>query len=231
MLQTRLPSISRPLALAAGLLIALPLWNAIAASSSLVPEAFWRTPVKAPLSRITPSPALVALPIAAVPDPARIVAATRRHVGRLPYGAEMAAVARAAGLDPLLLASIVEAESSFRADAVSPKGAQGLMQLMPVHFEAGQQGLDPAANLELGARLFVRLLDRYDGDLELALAAYHAGPGAVDRFGAVPPFRSTRAYVRRVLALYLEHQTAVAESVSIDPAAETGRSAGAQRGF
>jgi soluble lytic murein transglycosylase-like protein len=231
MLQTRLPSISRPLALVAGLLLALPFWSAISAGSTLLPDTFWRAPVPPPVSRVRAAPELTALPLAGVPDPVRIVAATQRRVHRLPYGPVIDEVARAAGLDPLLLASIVEAESSFDAAAVSTKGAQGLMQLMPDHFEAGQEGLDPEANLALGARLFASLLARYGGDLELALAAYHAGPGAVDRFGAVPPFRSTRAYVRRVLELYLEHQTAVAESVSFASAAGGGRGAAVQRGF
>jgi soluble lytic murein transglycosylase-like protein len=158
-------------------------------------------------------------------------AALRRHLTRLPFGDEIARVARAEQLDPLLLASIVEVESSFRPDAVSSKGAQGLMQLMPVHFEPGEPGLEPGANLELGASLFARLLRRYDGDLEQALAAYQAGPGAVDRFGGVPPFRSTRGYVRRVLARYLERQTEVAGSVMVQSVALAHDRGQDQRGF
>jgi soluble lytic murein transglycosylase-like protein len=231
MLQTRLPSISRPFALAAGLLLALPLWSAMSADSALLPDAFWRPRAQPPVRATPDAPARPAPRLAAVPDPARVAEAGQRRIQRLPYGGEIATAARAAGLDPLLLAAIVEAESSFRADAVSPKGAQGLMQVMPVHFAEASAPLDPAANLALGARLFARLLERYGGDLELALAAYHAGPGAVDRFGAVPPFRSTRGYVRRVLALYLEHQTAVAESVSLPAAAVGGHAGSAQRGF
>jgi soluble lytic murein transglycosylase-like protein len=231
MLQTRLPSISRPFALAAGLLLALASWSSVSAGLPLLPEAPRQASVAIPMVAARASLGISALPLVAVPDPGRMPAAVRRHLTRLPFGDEIARVARAAQLDPLLLASIVEVESSFRPDAVSPKGAQGLMQLMPVHFEAGEPGLDPGANLQLGARLFARLLVRYDGDLEQALAAYQAGPGAVDRFGGVPPFRSTRGYVRRVLARYLERQTEVAGSVSVHSAALARDPGQDQRGF
>jgi soluble lytic murein transglycosylase-like protein len=133
----------------------------------------------------------------------------------LPFGREIRGAAKRYELDSLLLASIVEAESSFRPDAVSEKGALGLMQLMPLHFApndpndpeiAAIDPLDPTVNLNLGARYLRDLRKRYDGDLELALAAYHAGPGTIDRFGGFPPYRETEAYVGRVLRLYSEHQ-------------------------
>ena len=134
------------------------------------------------------------------------------YLDGLPFGREIRGAAQRYELDSLLLASIVEAESSFRPDAVSDKGALGLMQLMPLHFApldpaiAPLDPLDPAVNLNLGARYLRDLRKRYDGDLELALAAYHAGPGTIDRFGGFPPYRETEAYVGRVLKLYSEHQ-------------------------
>ena len=135
-----------------------------------------------------------------------------RYVERLPFGREIGGAAKRYDVDSLLLASIVEAESGFHPDAVSNKGALGLMQLMPLHFVAADPSLDrvdpldPAVNLNLGARYLRDLRKRYDGDLELALAAYHAGPGTIDRFGGLPPYRETQAYVGRVLRLYSEHQ-------------------------
>ena len=126
----------------------------------------------------------------------------------MPFGREIRGAATRYGVDSLLLASIVEAESGFRPDAVSNKGALGLMQLMPLHFVATGPSidpidpLDPTVNLNLGARYLRDLRKRYDGDLELALAAYHAGPGTIDRFGGLPPYRETQVYVGRVLKLY-----------------------------
>jgi soluble lytic murein transglycosylase-like protein len=108
------------------------------------------------------------------------------------------------GLDPALVLAVVAVESGFRPDAVSPKGAQGLMQLMP-HTAAAlgvQDALDPEQNLDAGVRHLESLLKLYGGDLKRALAAYNAGAGAVERHGGVPPYRETRAYVRRVLARY-----------------------------
>lgn len=114
------------------------------------------------------------------------------------------AAARRHGLDPALVLAVVKVESGFRPEAVSPKGAQGLMQLMPA-TAAGlgvENALDPAQNLDGGARHLAALVVRYGGDLKKALAAYNAGEGAVARHGGVPPYRETRAYVKTVLGRY-----------------------------
>lgn len=134
--------------------------------------------------------------------------AERQFLRTLPYGRFIGESARRYELDALLLAALVEAESSFLPDAVSPVGAVGLTQVMPATARwLGQPGdlKDPTANLEVGARYLRQLLDRFDGDLELALAAYNAGPTAVLRYGGVPPYRETRSYVRKVLSIYAGH--------------------------
>jgi soluble lytic murein transglycosylase-like protein len=115
-----------------------------------------------------------------------------------------AAAARRHGLDPDLVIAVVAVESGFRPEAVSPKGAQGLMQLMPRTAEAlgVENAFDPAQNLDGGARHLGQLLTLYGGDLAKALAAYNAGEDAVHRHGGVPPYRETRAYVRKVLERY-----------------------------
>jgi soluble lytic murein transglycosylase-like protein len=113
-------------------------------------------------------------------------------------------VARRHGLDPALVLAVASVESGFRPKAVSPKGAQGLMQLMP--GTATSLGIadafDPETNLEGGSRYLAELIALYGGDLTKALAAYNAGPGAVKRHGGVPPYRETRAYVKKVLERY-----------------------------
>ncbi len=120
-------------------------------------------------------------------------------------GKELAAMATAAArrhsLDPDLVQAVVAVESGFRPDAVSPKGAQGLMQLMPATARSlgVKDSLDPAANLDGGTRHLRALIERYDGDVKRALAAYNAGEGAVARHGGVPPYPETVAYVRKVL--------------------------------
>jgi len=115
-----------------------------------------------------------------------------------------AETARRHGLDPALVLAVVSVESGFRPDAVSRKGAQGLMQLMPgTARELGvADPLDPAANLDGGTRHLNALLQQYKGDLKRALAAYNAGAGAVKRHGGVPPYRETREYVQKVLDRY-----------------------------
>jgi soluble lytic murein transglycosylase-like protein len=104
------------------------------------------------------------------------------------------------GVDPVLLYAIMHRESSFKKFAVSYKGARGLMQLMPataVRFGV-RDIFDPAQNIEGGARYVRFLLDRFGGDVRLALAGYNAGEGAVDKYRGVPPYSETQEYVRRI---------------------------------
>jgi hypothetical protein len=104
-------------------------------------------------------------------------------------------------LDPDLVNSVIRAESGFNVHAVSPKGAQGLMQLMPkTASDLGvQNAFDPQANVEGGTRYLRELLERYDFDLVKALAAYNAGPQRVEQYGGVPPYYETKAYVARIV--------------------------------
>ena len=107
------------------------------------------------------------------------------------------------GLPPAFVHSVARVESAYRADAVSPKGAIGIMQLMPetaAKLEADPR--DPAQNIEAGTRHLRDLLVRYNGETRKALAAYNAGAGAVERYGDVPPYPETRMYVEKVLRLY-----------------------------
>lgn len=149
--------------------------------------------------------AIVAAELATEPT-ADARAATDRYLLSLPFGREIRRAARTHRVDGLLVAAIVEAESSFRPDAVSPKGALGLMQLMPFHFGELDQPFDPQLNLDRGTAFLATLERRYEGDVRLAIAAYHAGPGAVSRWGGVPPYESTRLYVGRVLDRYQQHR-------------------------
>ncbi len=108
-------------------------------------------------------------------------------------------------VDPLLLYSVMHQESTFKQGAVSPKGARGLMQLMP--FTAKRFGVtsifDPRQNIEGGARYMRFLLDLFGGNVDLALAGYNAGEGAVIKYGYhVPPYRETQEYVRRITRRY-----------------------------
>jgi soluble lytic murein transglycosylase-like protein len=119
-------------------------------------------------------------------------------------------------LDPDLVNSVIKAESGFNVRAVSPKGAQGLMQLMP--GTASQLGVpnvfDPQANVEGGTRYLRELLERYNFDLVKALAAYNAGPQRVEQFGGVPPFHETRAYVARIVKDFNKKKTAQRRAVA-----------------
>jgi soluble lytic murein transglycosylase-like protein len=120
----------------------------------------------------------------------------------VPYGAEITAAAKKHGLDPALLAGLVKQESGFNPNAGSPAGARGLTQLMP-GTAAGlgvTNVLDPAQSLEGGAKYLRQQLDAFGGDVTRALAAYNAGPGAVKRYGGVPPYAETQNYVRAVQA-------------------------------
>jgi len=121
--------------------------------------------------------------------------------GSEPYRPLVEAAARRHQVDPRLVHAVITVESRYQARARSRKGAMGLMQLMPATARELQVSdpWDPAANIDGGVRHLKHLLDRFD--VHLAVAAYNAGAGAVRKFGGVPPFRETQAYVRQVLKL------------------------------
>lgn len=170
----------------------------------------------ATLARIGELSTLLAPPVAATPVappaqptfPAQLAsalnpaaAATPATTGASPFAADIQAAAARHGVDPALLTGLIRAESNFDPDATSPAGAQGLTQLMPA-TAAGlgvTNPLDPAQAIEGGARYLRQQLDRFGGDPSKALAAYNAGPGAVERFGGIPPYEETQNYVRKVL--------------------------------
>lgn len=108
------------------------------------------------------------------------------------------------GVDPHLIKAMVSVESGYRIFATSPKGARGPMQLMPeTARELGVRNIyDPSENIYGGVRYFRLLLDRFDNDVELALAAYNAGPKAVRKHKGIPPYAETRAYVKKVMDKY-----------------------------
>jgi soluble lytic murein transglycosylase-like protein len=121
----------------------------------------------------------------------------------------VSANANAWGVDPALVKAIIANESGFDANATSKTGAQGLMQLEP--GTAAELGVgnayDPAQNIWGGTRYVRDLLERFHGDLRLAIAAYNAGPGAVEKYGGVPPYAETEAYVENVLDSYRKYKT------------------------
>ena len=133
------------------------------------------------------------------------------RLNAVPFGNLIRSTADRHDVDGLLVAAVIEAESSFDPCAISDRGAVGLMQVMPAH--ASEMDLDeltqPDLNLELGTRYLRHLLELYEGNLELTLAAYNAGPANVRRHGGVPPFRETRRYVEKVLGLYVGHHQEV----------------------
>lgn len=108
------------------------------------------------------------------------------------------------GLDPDLIHSVIAAESAGNPRAISPKGAAGLMQLMPLTARSLDVSdvFDPTQNVEAGTKYLRRLLDQYNHDLSKALAAYNAGPAKVDAYRGLPPFRETQQYVKRVISSF-----------------------------
>lgn len=121
-----------------------------------------------------------------------------------PFRAEIQTAAQEYRVDPALVRAVIHAESAFNPEAVSPKGAQGLMQLMPATAQELDvaNALDATENIRGGAHYLARMLERFGGDITLATAAYNAGPGAVGRHGGIPPYAETQAYVERVAILH-----------------------------
>ncbi|NJN64531.1 MAG: lytic transglycosylase domain-containing protein [Acidobacteria bacterium] len=159
-----------------------------------IPEASIRE-----IRPIAPDPAPPA------PEPNRVSWQQKPWYPRVqPYESLFLAAAKRHGVEPELIVSVAHQESRFDPFAISPKGAQGLMQLMPATASTLQvdDPFDPAQNIEGGTKWLKRLLDLYAGDLDLALAAYNAGEKAVERYGGIPPFRETQDYVRTVRETY-----------------------------
>ena len=126
--------------------------------------------------------------------------------GLIPYHKLIYSKALKYQVEPLLVQAMIQVESSGRSRAVSRRGAKGLMQLMPAtarHMKV-KNPFNPEENIEGGVKYLRYLLDRFDGDVSFALAAYNAGPERIERFGGIPPIRETQQYVDRVLSIYIE---------------------------
>ncbi|MFP3999795.1 MAG: lytic transglycosylase domain-containing protein, partial [Desulfobacterales bacterium] len=117
-------------------------------------------------------------------------------------------LSQASGVRPELLKAVIRVESGFNHKAVSAKGARGLMQVMPLHSRAYDidDPFDPRQNITAGAMYLGKLIKRYKGNLNLALAAYNAGPAAVDHYEEIPPYEETRQYVQKVLLHYRNYR-------------------------
>lgn len=122
---------------------------------------------------------------------------------------EIRAAAQVFAVDESLIRAIIHAESAYQPEALSPRGAQGLMQLMPATQEELQitDVFDPGNNIEGGTLYLSRLLEQFNQSVDLATAAYNAGPGAVREYGGIPPYQETKEYVRRVKILYRRYRS------------------------
>ena len=131
-------------------------------------------------------------------------------LNRRAFNDEIKAAAQVFAVDDALIRAIIHAESAYQPEALSPRGAQGLMQLMPATQEELQIAdvFDPASNIEGGTLYLSRLLGQFNQSVDLATAAYNAGPGAVREYGGIPPYRETKEYVRRVKILYRRYRSA-----------------------
>jgi soluble lytic murein transglycosylase-like protein len=151
-------------------------------------------------------------------DPEDTFPAVKIKLLDIPYAHLVANSARTHGVPPELVASVIAVESNFNPKAVSWKSARGLMQLMP--GTAARFGVtdsfDPAQNIDAGTRYLKELLLRFDGDLARVLSAYNAGPDRIRQFGALPPYRETQNYVRRVAEKYRQLSNPPPHAIGIE---------------
>lgn len=173
--------------------------------------------IEMPADRIASfEPEEYAPPAPATPKEPPVAAAPRQDQDLTPQELTTRAALHA-GLPPAIVHSVAKAESGYRVDAVSPKGAVGIMQLMPgTAADLNADPHDPAQNAEAGAQYLRDLLLKYEKDphqVSKAIAAYNAGPGAVDKYHGVPPYRETIEYVNRVLKQYEKEQKQKSKSV------------------
>jgi len=153
---------------------------------------------------------IAACEVVAIEPQEIFVAAPKMPLAQAPYGELIRKASEKYGVDADLVYSVVAAESNFNARAVSRRHAKGLMQLLPETAKRlGVKDIfDPEQNVEAGTRYLRDLLKLYQGDLALALAAYNAGPAAVERYGNVPPFNETVAYVSAIRKTYAQRKSA-----------------------
>ena len=140
---------------------------------------------------------------------ARVYTRTRKiKAGTNAYDTIILKAASAFGVDYALIKAVIHAESSFNPHAVSSKGARGLMQIMPQNYASLNisNPFDPSQNIMGGTRYLKRMLIRYNKKLALAIAAYNAGPSAVDKYKKIPPYEETQTYVQRVMSLYSRYK-------------------------
>jgi soluble lytic murein transglycosylase-like protein len=188
--------------------------DGVVRTRTATPAAGWETPEEKAAAEERKAlliDAAMSAPTIGAPAPARppavaapaveITAAHLRHVPTTLVGSVLAA-AKKYELSPLLIDAVARQESGYRINAVSPVGAIGVMQLMPgtARMLGVRNPRDPHANIDGGARYLRRLLDRFGGDVSLALAAYNAGPARVERAGGIPRIAETQNYVTKILA-------------------------------
>ena len=174
----------------------------IAGAATSAPNAPW--PAVQHVRDSIPAPSAVTKPAHASINTTEAFVSVSEDYRPLPatiaYNDAIAEAAHLYKLDPDLIRAIIRAESAFNPFAVSSAGAQGLMQLMPDRRRRARRArsFDPRQNIFGGARYLRWLLDKNDGNWDLAVASYNAGPGAVDRYNGIPPYRETRNYVKKV---------------------------------
>ena len=159
------------------------------------------------VARITPDEVAALVPAAAAPVEApapSLAQRLRTPIEARPFAALIESVSLKHGIDPALVHAVIETESNYQAGARSQVGARGLMQVMPatardLGVKSARLLFDPQENLEAGVKYLKFLLERFDGDLTNAIAAYNAGPGAVQKYDGIPPFPETENYVKKVL--------------------------------